>query len=96
MLLERNRASRRVAVLAAVVLGSVFQLGVLESCNDALVTTSRYFDPCGTIFSNCNPGDVEVWASDVGDYFVDPACTVPGQCGDGDYQPLGTIIDLRP
>ena len=82
--------------LAALILGSVFQFGVIESCNDALVTTSRYFDPCGTVFANCAPGDFEVTAAGTSDWFVDPACTVPGACGDGNYQPLGTIIDLRP
>jgi hypothetical protein len=69
-------------------------LGFIESCNDTLIGITRYVEPCGTIFANCFPGDFEVRRADVGDWCVDPACTVPGQCGGG--QPLGTITDVCP
>lgn len=65
----------------------------LQSCNDQLIGLTRYVDPC-TFLGNCNPGDFEVNAAGVGDFCVDPACTVPGQCGDG--QPLGTITNICP
>ena len=68
--------------------------GFLTSCGDTLIGLSRYVDPCGTILGNCAPGDLEVARADVGDYCVDPACTVPGQCGAG--QPLGTITNICP
>ncbi len=82
--------------LAGVILGGVcfFGLGFIESCDDRLVEMTRYVDPCGTFLANCNPGDFQVWSADIGDYTVDPACTVPGQCDGG--QPLGTITDLGP
>lgn len=80
--------------LAVLATGSVFQLGLLDGCNDLLVGITRQFDPCGTILANCNPGDFEVRAANPGDFCVDPACTVPGQCGGG--QPLGTITDICP
>lgn len=88
-----NRKNRRMAA-AAMVMGSVFQLGFLESCDDTLVSLTRQFEPCGTIFANCNPGDFEVNRAPIGDFCVDPACTVPGQCGGG--QPIGTITDICP
>ncbi len=74
--------------------GSV-AFGFLEDCDSRLMQMSRYVDPCGTIFANCVPGELEVRLAEVGDYCVDPACTVPGQCGN-DEQALGTITDLCP
>ena len=69
-------------------------MGWIESCDDRLLQITQYVDPCGTVLANCNPGDFQVWAADVGDYTIDPSCTVPGQCSD--QQPLGTITDLGP
>jgi len=68
--------------------------GFIESCDDRVVSLTRYVDPCGTFLANCAPGEFEVRRADVGDYCVDPACTVPGLCGGG--QPLGTITDICP
>ena len=73
----------------------LFQFGFLESCDDRLIQLTRQFDPCGTILANCNPGDFEVNRAGIGDFCVDPACTVPGQCGTG-LQPIGTITDICP
>jgi len=88
------RAPYRVA-LATTFLGTVASiLGFVESCDDRLVNATRYVDPCGTILGNCFPGDFQINAADVGDFCIDPACTVPGQCGGG--QPLGTITDICP
>ena len=81
-------------MLATLILGGGFTLGFLDSCDNRLIQFTRYVDPCGTIFANCEPGDFQVAAAEVGDYCVDPACTVPGQCGD--ERPLGTITDLCP
>ncbi len=75
--------------------GTTFQLlGFIDSCDDRLLAISRYVDPCGTLIGNCFPGDLETNAAEVGDFCVDPACTVPGQCGGG--QALGTITDVCP
>ncbi|MEK6799453.1 MAG: hypothetical protein AABZ12_10840 [Planctomycetota bacterium] len=89
MMLRKNPAPRKFVGLALVAAGAILP-GFVQSCDDRLIAITRYADPCGTILANCNPGDFEVFAADVGDYCVDPACTVPGQCGEG--QPLGTII----
>ena len=94
MSLHRIFGFRRRAGAAAAVMSSVFVLGFLESCDDRLIGLSRVFDPCGSILSNCAPGDLEVFRAEVGDFCVDPACTVPGQCDD--LQPLGTITDICP
>jgi len=91
-----NRTVRRAyAAWAALFAGSTCVLGFVEKCDNALATVSSYADPCGTIFANCTPGTFEVRAADVGDYCVDPACTVPGQCPD-QGQPLGTITRICP
>jgi hypothetical protein len=76
------------------IVAGILPLGLIESCDQRAVELTRYFDPCGTILANCAPGDFQVQAADVGDYCVDPACTVPGQCGGG--QPLGTITRICP
>jgi len=68
--------------------------GFIQSCDDTLIAVTRYVDPCGTILANCNPGDFEVNNADIGDYCVDPTCTVPGGCNNG--QALGTITDICP
>jgi hypothetical protein len=81
--------------MAAILLGTSFQfLGWLESCDERLLQVSRYVDPCGTFLANCTPGEFEARAAELGDYCIDPTCTVPGQCGGG--QPLGTITELCP
>lgn len=85
--------SRRTS-LAVLLLGGVFQLGLLESCNDRLVQVTRFVEPCGTFLANCTPGSFEVNAADIGDFCIDPTCTVPGGCDNG--QPLGTILDICP
>ncbi len=72
-----------------------FALLSFSSCDDKLLSLAEFVDPCGTILANCEPGDLQINAAAVGDYCVDPACTVPGQC-EGDYVPLGTITELCP
>lgn len=81
-------------LIACLLLGSVFQLGFLESCNDRLIGITRFIDPCATFLANCNPGDFLVNNASVGDFCIDPTCTVPGMCNNG--QPLGTITDICP
>lgn len=80
------------ALLAA---GTMFQFGWVGTCNDRMLELTDYVDPCGTILGNCEPGDFQVYDSDIGDYCVDPACTVPGGC-ENETQPLGTMFDLCP
>ena len=89
-----RRTCRRRAVAAAMV-GTLMQLGWLGNLNDKFVGCTAYFDPCGTILANCAPGDFITNAADVGDFCVDPACTVPGQCA-GEGQALGTITNICP
>ena len=81
--------------LYALLLGTVFQLGFLESCNDQLVEATRIIDPCGTFIASCTPGSFEANNADVGDFCVDPTCTIPGLC-DLANPPLGTIRDVCP
>lgn len=80
--------------MAILLLGGVFQLGFLDSCNDRLVEVTRFIEPCGTFLANCTPGSFQANAAEIGDFCVDPTCTVPGGCGPG--QPLGTIRDICP
>ena len=95
MILSNASIQRGYRRLAALALGGAFSiLGFVESCDDKLVNATRYVDPCGTVFANCQPGDFIVNAAEVGDWSVDPACTVPGLCSED--QPLGTITELGP
>ena len=94
MMFGKAEIQQRLRRLAGVILGGVFILGFLETCDNRLVQFTRYVDPCGTFLANCQPGDFEVNRAEVGDFCIDPACTVPGACGDD--QPLGTITDLCP
>jgi len=94
MMFGKANVQQRLRRLAGVILGGVFIIGFLETCDNRLVQFTRYVEPCGTFLANCNPGDFEVSRAEIGDYCVDPTCTVPGQCGP--EQPLGTITDLCP
>ena len=85
--------SRRINFIALLFAGTMLP-GIISSCDDRLIGLTNFIDPCGTILANCNPGDFAVNAADVGDFCVDPACTVPGGCNDD--QPLGTITDICP
>lgn len=86
---------RPVRAAMATIATTVFIIGFLQSCDDRLIGLTRFIDPCGTVLGNCAPGDLETNRADVGDFCVDPACTVPGQCGTG-QQALGTITDICP
>ena len=89
-----DRQARRRTVFVFLVSGlSIF--GFLDTCNDRLVEVTRFIDPCGTVLFNCVPGDFETFAADVGDFCVDPACTVPGQCGNIGPA-LGTVTNVCP
>ncbi len=90
---SRTFIKRRTAGVMALVAGGMFALGFLESCDDRLVALTRFIEPCGTIFANCAPGDFQIRAADIGDGCIDPACTVPGGCGE---IPLGTFTDVCP
>ena len=85
-------AKRLVAVLGG---GVVCQLGFLQSCNSRMVGLTNYLDPCGTILANCTPGSFQAANADLGDWCIDPACTVPNGCGNL-TPPLGTIRDICP
>lgn len=83
-------------------LGAMFLLGFIGECNDRLIQATRFVDPCLTIFANCGAGDFELRNAQIGDFCVDPTCTVPGGCGFGDptsgggFQPLGTRTEICP
>ncbi len=91
-----NTASRRKHYLAA----AVMMTGCLFfSLGGACEMATNYFDPCGTIFANCDPGSFQLQFADVPDWSVDPTCTIPGGCTDGGepwedpYDQLGPGFD---
>ena len=91
---NQAKRQRRLALVAAVVVGSVAQFGLIDSCNDELINITRFFDPCGTVLSNCAPGsffsnNVEIGSREANCW--DPTCSVPGLCGPD--PPLGTVRD---
>jgi len=86
-------AKQRVMRISILVTSGACMFGILDSCNDNLVAFTRFVDPCGTILANCNPGDFEVRNAEIGDFCVDPGCTIPGGCG---TVALGTITDVCP
>ena len=94
MITRQTSYARRFTRIATLLASGAAVPSFVESCDDRLTNLTRYIDPCGSIFANCAPGDFEVNAADVGDYCVDPACTVPGACSN--QQPLGTITDVCP
>jgi len=87
--------TRRRTAVVAILAGTLLQLGFVSSCDDRLVGLTNYLDPCGTILANCAPGTFQAINADLGDWCLDPACTVPGGCGNQD-PPLGTIRDICP
>lgn len=87
-----QRTFRRLA--SGTLLAGIIPVGFLESCSNKATNATQYFEPCGTILGNCTPGSFQVNAADIGDYCIDPACTVPGQCSPA--QPLGTITRICP
>jgi hypothetical protein len=93
-MLRASKSARSKAV-AALVVGSVMITGYLESCDNRLVGLTRYIDPCTTFLANCAPGEFLSNRANIGDYCIDPACTVPGGCGTG-LQPLGTVRNICP
>lgn len=94
MISNRTKLASRRGAVAALFVGALLQLGFIENCDDRLATLTRFVDPCGTVLGNCNPGDFQINRADVGDYCVDPSCTVPGQCGS--VPVLGTVTNLCP
>lgn len=95
MTISKNSSHRRWKIAGGFVFGGLFMLGFIDSCDDRLVQFTQFVDPCGTFLANCQPGDFQTNAAGVHDWCVDPACTVPGQCGD-DGPALGTITDICP
>ncbi len=98
MILRNADPARRAGWIVLVATGA-FSFGFIDSCDDRLIGATRFVDPCGTFLANCAPGEFEVSAAAVGDYCVDPACTVPGQCfgqPNQPWPPLGTITELCP
>lgn len=79
--------------LVPFLLGTVFQFGLIEACDSRLISLTQFIDPCGTVFANCAPGDIQTRNAEIGDFCIDPACTIPGACG---FVALGTITDVCP
>ena len=93
------RMRRIVAGAAVLVAGTALQFGFVNGCNDRLLGLVNYIDPCLTILGNCAPGSFQATNAAIGDFCVDPACTIPGGCADalgGGGPPLGTQRDLCP
>jgi len=93
--MTRNQSKLTLVRAAAALSGTLFIPGFIQSCDDRLASVAQFVDPCGTFLLNCNPGDFQVNQADVADYCIDPACTIPGQCGNPGPA-LGTITDLCP
>lgn len=93
MMFGKANMRRRLRTGVCFLLGGVFTLGLIESCDDRMLTVTEFVDPCGTIFANCEPGYFQLRAAGAPSYDLDPSCTVPGQCGN---DPLGLIVDLGP
>ena len=93
MLASNSNGRRRLTAGAALMLGAVWQLGFIESCDDRLIGLTRVIEPCGTFLANCQPGDFLINRSDFGDS-CDPTCVVPGECGQ--QAPLSVIRELCP
>ena len=91
-----HRSRSRLYRVGMVLVGGLFLLGFLNACDDRLLGLARVFEPCGTVFANCTPGSFLVNQAEVGDYCVDPGCTVPGQCTEQPQPPLGALTDLCP
>ncbi len=102
MMVNNSDIRRLRKALASYCLGAIFLLGFLGDCDDRLIEATRFVDPCGTIFANCAPGDIELRNAAVGDSCLDPTCTLPGGCGAGDEtsgggaQLLGTRTEICP
>lgn len=81
-----NKGPSKLTKLAALLaLGTTFQFLSPAGCDQALADFTRIFDPCGTIFANCVPGSFFANTVEIGSHEAqcfDPACTLPGQCGD--------------
>ena len=92
MMVNNSNIRRLRKALVGSSFGAIFMLGFIGECNDLLIQASRYVDPCGTFLADCAPGDIEVRNAQVGDFCVDPACTLPGGCGDD--QPIGTLTEI--
>ncbi len=93
------RMRKIVAGTAVLVAGTALQFGFVSGCNDRLLGLVDYVDPCLTILGNCLPGSFQAINAAIGDFCIDPTCTVPGGCGDvatDDGPPLGTQRDLCP
>ncbi len=79
---DRNRASKLVKLGVLLCAGTVYQFA---GCESAFIDLTRVFDPCGTVFANCAPGSFFANTVEIGSYEAhcfDPACTLPGQCGE--------------
>jgi hypothetical protein len=95
MMFGKAYRRRHLRTAVAFLIGGCFTLGLIESCDDRLLTVTEWVDPCGTIFANCEPGDFQVNAAGAPAYCLDPACTVPGQCGN-EGNLLGLTADICP
>lgn len=94
MLSRTTRSIRRRLTLTAALLstGVIPLIPFLPSC-EALVNR---FEPCGTIFGNCVPGDFQLQFADVPDFTFDPSCTIPLQCGVNPFQDISFLAGGRP
>ena len=99
MSIVKIRMRRIVASTAILVAGTALQFGFVSGCNDRLLGLVDFVDPCLTILGNCAPGSFQSINAEIGDFCIDPTCTIPGGCGyvtGGGGPPLGTQRDLCP
>ena len=93
MVLSNGDYRARLGKLVALLAGTSFILGFLETCDNRLISLTRFAEPCGTFLANCAPGDFLLNRSSVGDS-CDVTCTLPGGCLDD--PPLSTIREFCP
>jgi hypothetical protein len=68
---QKNRTTRFLVGLAVITTGSAFLS--IPSCEGFLTTVN----PCGTVFSFCEPYEIDALFADVPDYSLDPTCSIP-------------------
>ena len=81
MILDKRTSTRR-RKLMGMLLGGGLAMGFVQSCDDRLITLTGFFDPCGTILANCQPGQFAAQNADIGDPCF--LCAIPGTCDSDD------------
>ena len=68
---QKKRPLRLLVSVAVLTTGTTFLS--IPSCEGLLTTVN----PCGTIFSFCQPHEIDALFADVPDFSLDPTCSIP-------------------